>query len=609
MGRTYSRQAILLLLSLALVMATACTTLTPTAKPQPTDPPFVTAAPTRQPPATPSATATLPPPTATPTPPPTSTPTATARPSPTPVAQAGDDSIGDPKAPELGNTGYDVSRYVLALTIDPRAETISGTVTIEAVATLPNLGRLSLDYSGPEIHRLMVDSMETTYQRQAAKLYVDLLRPLAEGEAFTISAAYSGWPPLIDSAYLGFIPLGMHFVNNAAFVVSEPDGAHTWFPCNDHPRDKALFRYEITVPQGYVVAANGQPQSPTENETMTTFIWEHASPMAPYLATVAVGHYQIIEETAPNGIPLRHYVPADLIPAAEALLTRTGDMIAFLEPFFGPYPFESYGHVVVPMDGVSLETQTMTLLDAGVASRGLEYVVVHELAHQWFGDSVSPASWADIWLNEGFAVYASWLWDEAMSPEQLTRQLDATEGQAWQADLGESLADPSAANLFGFNSYFKGAWVLRMLRGEVGDEAFFVTLRTYHERFHGSAASTADFQTVAEEVAGEDLDWFFDQWVYGHGVPDLAVSWRQTSEGVLQVQCCQRQYDLFTFGLPLAVLGEGTHRIDHMLKVDEIEEQVTLPVGFTITAIRVDPDQALLAEVTTSQVETFQPCR
>ena len=383
----------------------------------------------------------------------------------------------------------------------------------------------------------------------------------------------------------------------------------SWFPCNDHPRDKALFRYEITVPQGYVVAANGQPEPPIEEATRTTYLWEHNSPMATYLATVAVGRYQVIEETAPNGLPLRHYATADLIPAAESLLTRTGDMIVFFESFFGPYPFESYGHIVVPMSGVSLETQTMTLIDASVVSSQAESIVVHELAHQWFGDSVSPASWADIWLNEGFAVYASWLWDEAKSPEGITRQLDPLEQFAHQSDSGEPLADPSPSNLFGFNSYQKGAWVLHMLRHVIDDDPFFATLRAYHQRFAGSVASSADFQAVAEEVSGQDLDWFFDQWVFGRRMPDLAVNWQQESDGTLQVQVCQRQADPFLFDLPLTAVGDGSQEVDQTLKVDEMEEQGAWPTDFAITQLQVDPEQVILAQVTVNHVSAFSPCR
>jgi aminopeptidase N len=603
-----SKRAMPTLLSIVVLLLAACTGPTPAATPGPiaTGTPLP---PTPQPTDTTMAAPTPPLATLTPLPAPKSTETATSLPDPTPPAQTGGDSIGDPKAPELGNTGYDVLRYTLALAIDLEAQTISGTATIEAAATLPNLGRLSLDFSGPEISRLMVDGMEAGFQRQGMKLVVDLPRLLNEGQAFTIVVAYSGHPQQIQSRYVDFFWPGLYFVDDMAFALSEPDGARSWFPCNDHPRDKALFRYEITVPKGYVVAANGQPEPPVEGETTTTFVWEHGSPMATYLATVAVGRYHVIEDTASSGVPLRHYVSDDLVPAAETLLASTGDMIAFLEGYFGPYPFESYGHVVVPTGGVSLEAQTMTLLDAGVVSFGLETIVVHELAHQWFGDSVSPASWADIWLNEGFAVYASWLWEEVQSPDLLALQLNATEESAWQADPGEPLADPSAGNLFGFNSYNKGAWVLRMLRGEIGDRDFFKALRTYHHRFKGSVASTADFQSVVEEVSGQDLGWFFDQWVYGRHIPNLTVNWQQGTDGSLQVQVCQHPANPFVFDLRLAVLGDGAQRAGQTLEVDEIEEQLTLPIDFAVTEVQTDPDQAVLAEVTVSQVEAFSPCR
>jgi aminopeptidase N len=261
------------------------------------------------------------------------------------------------------------------------------------------------------------------------------------------------------------------------------------------------------------------------------------------------------------------------------------------------------------MNGVSLETQTMTLIDAGVVARGLEGVVVHELAHQWFGDSVSPASWADIWLNEGFATYASWLWDEARSPAGLVSYLNSVEAGAWQADSGEPLADPSAGNLFGFNSYSKGAWVLRMLRYEIGDEAFFRTLQAYHEWFKGSVAATSDFQAVAKAVSGLDLDWFFDQWVYGQRIPSLAVNWQTEASGSLQVQVCQRQENAFVFDLPLVAMGDDTRRASQTLEVDEFEERITLPVGFAVSGLHIDPDQLVLAEVDVSQVEVFVPCR
>jgi aminopeptidase N len=502
-----------------------------------------------------------------------------------------------------------VERYTLALTIDPAARTISGTTTVEALVTLPNLARLSLDFSGPAIHRLAVGDAEAAYQRKGDKLWVDLPQPLAEGTSFSIAVTYGGGPSQVNSPYLGFLPLGMHFVEDKAFVMAEPDGARTWFPCNDHPRDKALFRYEISVPTGYAVAANGQPEPPVPGRKgTTTHVWQHDAPMATYLATVAVGRYEIIQQTAPNGVPLRHYVPAHLMPAAQNLLGRTGDMIVFLEGYFGAYPFESYGHVVVPMQGVSLETQTMTLLDEGVVASGAEVVVVHELAHQWFGDSVSPASWADIWLNEGFATYAGWLWLEAQSPEQLTRHLNATEGQARQADPGEPLADPDRDHLFGFNSYIKGAWVLRMLRQQVGDRAFFEALRTYHRRFQDGVAATADFQAVVEEIAGQDLQPFFDQWVYGLRMPRLSVDWQQAENNDLRLQVCQLQDGPFVFDLRLAA-ENGAGTASQVFAVDEGEERFSWPVPFAVGRLEVDPEQTLLAEAVVRRVDAFEPCR
>ncbi|MFZ5917588.1 MAG: M1 family metallopeptidase [Chloroflexota bacterium] len=546
--------------------------------------------------------------TPTPTPRPSSTPTATSSPEPEPIAQEGGQSIGDARAPELGNTGYDVQSYLLALTVEPDEQSIHGTTTIEAVATLAHLGRLSLDFIGLEIEHLTVDGVEAPFQRHDNKLIVDLPRPLGLGETFYIAVTYGGQPQLWPSPYLSFIPLGLHFTQDAIYAMAEPDGARTWFPCNDHPRDKALFRYEITVPQGYVVAANGLPQATIDGESTTTFWWQHGSPMATYLATIAVGHFQIIEGTAASGIPLWHYVPAELLAPAQELLGRTGEMIGFLESFFGPYPFESYGHAVVPMNGVSMETQTLTLLDAGVVSSGAEWVMVHELAHQWFGDSVGPASWSDIWLNEGFAVYASWLWAEAHSPDDLRWQLDAAEAQAPNADPGEPLADPSADQLFGFNSYIKGAWVLRMLQHQIGDELFFDVLRAYHERFEGGVASTDDLKTIVEEISGQELDWFFEQWVYGTGMPELIVNWQQLPDNTLSVQICQRQPAPFLFPLSLLSTDQSANSAVETIVVDQVDERFSWSLPFAAQSVQVDPQQHLLAQVTVQQAEVFVDC-
>lgn len=571
----------------ATLLLTACPVprLRPIAPPTPTSPPrptFVTATPA---------------------------PTATASAAkPMRPIRAGAPSIGDPKTPELGNTGYDVQQYTLTLAIDPPAETLSGTVAIDAVTTLADLGRLSLDFSGPyTLTRLTVDDQPAAYQWRGEKLSVDLPRPLPLGAAFTLSVGYYGRPEPILSRYLPFAQVGLSFADGAAYALAEPDGTRAWFPVNDHPRDKARFRFEINAPQGYVVAANGQPERPiAQDDGSVTHVWDSDMLIAPYLVTVAIDDFDVIEQRTAGGLTIRHFVPPDLDEETRQALLRTSEMIPFLEHYFGPYPFDSYGHALVPVQGVALETQTMTLLPADITPRHAERVILHELAHQWFGDSVSPASWADIWLNEGFATYAEWLWLEAQSPQALATELINIERVATFTDSGEPLADPAPEHLFGFSSYIKGAWVLHMLRYQVGDATFFRLLRTWHQRFRDGVASTADLQQLAEEISGQELEVFFDQWVYGTGIPAWTLYWRQT-ERAIEVRVCQSQEQLFNLPLTLALQGAGQDQTVQLL-VDERAESGRFPVAFAVSDLLPDPDQHILADVKTENQPDLPAC-
>jgi aminopeptidase N len=478
-------------------------------------------------------------------------------------------------------------------------------VTIEAIAALEGLGRFSLDFSGDyAIGKLTVDGQPAEYQWSEDKLSVDLPQALRQGAAFALDVSYHGQPRAINSRYMPFAPLGLNFEDGAAYVISQPDGARTWFPANDHPQDKARFRFEITVPAPYVVAANGQPQATIDHgDGSLTYVWDSPMLMAPYLATIAVDEYVVIEESAPNGIPLRHFAPPERADEAARFFSVTGDMLVFLEEYFGPYPFESYGHAITPLQGIVLETQTMVILPSHpLPSR----VLLHELAHQWFGDSVGVASWGDIWLSEGFATYASWLWQGEQSSQALEQELGNTENLAPQSDSGNPLADPAPEDLFGFDSYYKGAWVLHMLRQQIGDEAFFRLLPTYHARFRDGVASSADFQGIAEEISGQDLDQFFEQWVYGRGMPQLDLYWRQEGESV-DVLVCQRQEQTFTLALDLELVRSAQEQ----QAVVELEQRATFAsfsVPFGVNRVIPDPEQRVLAQVNVEMRSELPDC-
>lgn len=427
-------------------------------------------------------------------------------------------SLGDSYIPELGNTGYDVQKYTLRLTLDPAVTYASGETVIEAVATHDNLSRLSLDFIGFDISQVQVGGTAVPFSREDGKLLVDLPQPVASGQQFEVVVGYAGQPVREKSAYVGFIDaLGLQFVNGQTiFAVSEPDGARYWFPANDHPRDKALFRFEITVPLGFTAVANGRLVSSESNDETSTFIWEHNFPMATYLALVAVGHYQRIEAVSPGGIPLRHYAftdSGDSFGSREdfvAAVSITGEAIDWMSQLFGPYPFEAFGFVAAEMPGASMETQTMVLLSSSMTG---QRTAIHEIAHMWFGDWVSLQSWQEMWRNEGLATYVTMMWDHRGDPEGLDLEVAGALAAVAENDPQYPLGDPPPDYLFGYNTYFKGAALVHALRQEVGDEAFFAGLRTYIQRYGGAAASDADFKAVMEEVSGLSLDAFFNEWL------------------------------------------------------------------------------------------------
>ncbi len=444
-------------------------------------------------------------------------------------AQPGAPGLGDPYFPTLGNGGYDVQHYTLELAVNFEDEEIAGTATIDALAT-QHLSVFNLDFIGFIIDELLVNGEEAQFLRQGRELWITPAEPLPEGEPFSVEVTYSGTPG-DNLQNVSTFSRGWNWYDTGVFVASEPAGAAAWYPVNDHPRDKATYTFIITVPEPFVVAANGLLQDVIEENGHVTYVWETEHLMASYLATVNIATFVEVTEEGPDDLPIRNYFPEDLAEDAAPVFEDTAAMIALFTELFGPYPFEAYGVVVADTPlFFALETQTLSLFGAQVIPGAVlgvpvspvntEITVAHELAHQWFGNSISPANWQDIWLNEGFATYASALWVEHQYGEQ-----------AFQSMLGgfyNAIARyeftpgrPPENDLFNAGVYQQGALTLHALRLEVGDEVFFDILRTYADQFQYSNASTDDFIALAEEVSGQALDDLFEAWLFSGTVPPM----------------------------------------------------------------------------------------
>ncbi|HZG88784.1 MAG TPA: M1 family metallopeptidase [Pseudonocardia sp.] len=423
---------------------------------------------------------------------------------------------GDPYYPAAGNSGYDVGHYDLALDYTPATRALTARAVVDATATDP-LRSFSLDLRGLDVSAVTVDGAPAAFAQEAGELVITPAAPVADGADFEVDVAYggtTGQPADPTGALYGWVSFA-----DGAFVANEPDGASTWYPVNDVPHDKATYTFTVTVPDGTVAVANGDLESQESADGRTTYRWVADDPQASYLAMAASGNYVLTEDTGPGGLPIVNAVDADLDQAAAAaVLARQPAMIEFFTGVFGPYPFGSFGAVVDDDEdpGYALENQTRPIY-SGVPD---ESTVAHELAHQWVGNKITPRLWRDIWLNEGFATYAEWLWAEANggpTPQQQFDEVYATpaEDELWTVPPG----DPGPAALFDAAVYDRGAMTLQALRVTIGDAAFTEVLRQWAGRDQDVPVTTADLVALAEDVSGQDLDPLFQTWLYTPGKP------------------------------------------------------------------------------------------
>ncbi|HEU5471996.1 MAG TPA: M1 family metallopeptidase [Actinophytocola sp.] len=450
------------------------------------------------------------------------TSTAAAAPSP------GAPGAGDPYYPLDGNGGYDVSHYDIRLTYNPNSDLLSGTTTILARAT-QELSQFNLDFL-LRVNSVRVNNAAARFtSTDDGELVVTPTRPLALGANLTIVVQYSDVPSNPEYTLNGFnawtrTPTG-------ALAINEPQIAPWWYPSNNHPTDKATFDVSVAAPQGVEVLSNGNLIS--RQQMINGWIrwsWRSLRPQNTYNTFIVVGQYDDLRiSTTPNGQPYINAYANDLgdnLDPARASIERTPEVTEFLETQFGPYPFEAQGGVVTNNGelGFALETQTRPVYDGLFFRRGSNTsVVAHEMAHMWFGDSVSVHGWTDIWLNEGFATYAEFLWSEwngEGTPAELAQFLyDSIPADSgfWQVLPG----NPGPDNQFDDAVYDRGGMTLQALRTAIGDDAFRQLLRDWPTAKRYSDATTAEFIAMAEAVSGQQLDELFDTWLFTAGKPEV----------------------------------------------------------------------------------------
>jgi aminopeptidase N len=406
--------------------------------------------------------------------------------------------------PRHGSDGYRVEHYDLALNHRVGPNRLTGDATVTAVASRP-LKRVSLDLGAFRVAGVRVDGRAAKYSHRAGKLEVTPGRTIPAGERFTVSVRYGGNPRSVTSPYG---ELGWEQLTDGSLVAGQPTGAPSWFPCNDRPDRKARFRISVTTSSLYHVVANGRLAGRTSSGASTTWEYVQDEPMATYLAAVQIGRYTTTE--LPGPVPQLLVHPARLERAVREVFARQTAMMEVFTERFGPYPFGSYTAVITDDElEIPVEAQGMSTFGANHADRSGERLIAHELAHQWFGNSLTLGDWRDIWLHEGFAAYAEWIWSEASGGEPA----DAL-ARRWHRRLSAQpqelrIGDPGVRALFDDRVYKRGALTLHALRLTVGDERFFALLREWTATHRHGTVDTAAFTALTGQ---ESLlrKWLFD---------------------------------------------------------------------------------------------------
>ncbi|MGW0880292.1 M1 family metallopeptidase [Streptomyces sp. NPDC002671] len=443
----------------------------------------------------------------------------------------GPETLGDPVYQALGNDGYRVSSYHLDLAYDPTTKLVDATATLK-IRTTEALTRFSLDALGLDVRSVRVGGRDAAFEQVDEKLRVTPAGTLPEQACVTVRVEYSA-DPRRTLAHTAWVPTPDGFA-----ICPQPNSAHTVFPCNDHPSDKAAFSFRITVPNGLRGVANGLLIDTEEvDDDRTAYSYRSLSPIATELVQITVGDYVVKDREGPHGLALRDVVPTARAAALEPALSLTPGLVTWLEDRLGAFPFETYGLLPCNSDDpkafdfTGLETQTLTLYKPNFLLQEEKRIgshMMHELVHSYFGNLVSPATWADLWLNEGHADFYGLLyryergWADSLGLTSLEARMKDTyaRGDQWRHDSG-AVAAPNAVNLFDSQRYLGGVLVLYAFRQLVGEDVFHDVERTFLDRFRGGSATTEDYIAVATEVSGQDQSGFLHDWLYGTKTPRM----------------------------------------------------------------------------------------
>ncbi|NIM89756.1 MAG: hypothetical protein GTO17_02285 [Candidatus Aminicenantes bacterium] len=497
---------------------------------------------------------------------------------------------------------FDILHYRFDWKIDLDSQHIQGKASVIARSLIQNLDRIILHLADTmEVTGITQDLVSLDFDHGDDLLDIHLAQPQNRNEEFEVEIAYQGYP----ESGLNF---SVHQNQPIVWSLDEPVGAREWFPCYDHPSDKATAEMSITVPDGLIVASNGTLMGVTDNlDGTVTYTWQEGYPVSTYLLSIAATNYEVFSDYYSSGMDsmeVLYYVYPEHLLLAQEDFSVTVPMIEFYSQVFGEYPFlrEKYG--MAEVEGrAAMEHQTCTSYPslAITGDHQYDWLIAHELAHQWWGDLVTLAEWADIWLNEGFATYSDALWWEHLyDSEGLQSRMADFKEEYFEEHPGPEhpIYDPPEEHLFCEIEYEKAAWVLHMLRFVVGEEAFWQILKTYAQDFAYANATTDDFRNVCEQIYGADLGWFFNQWIFEAGYPAYEFGWVALGQSRVRVVIRQVQEDFPLFRMPVELqfnFPSGT--VKEIVWVDEKNNTFDFHFLEKPDQVLFDPEAWILCEL------------
>lgn len=495
----------------------------------------------------------------------------------------------------------DVVHYEISLELTDTADSLTGATRVHVRAREDGLSRMWLDFADMQVERLSVRGVETPYLHENGRLSFELGKACSRNEIIVIEVRYHGSPK--RGLIFGTNSRGRRVI----FTDSWPDRAHHWFPSIDHPSDKATLNITVTAPEKYDVVSNGrlvQTASLLDGRRRTK--WAESRPLPTYSVALGAAEFWVSHQPPADGVPLAWYAYPQDIEAANTKFRRTALALSCFGRMIGPYPFEKLAQVEATLGTDAMENAGAIFYDESHFHGDAisELPVPHEIAHQWFGNAVTPADWDHLWLSEGFASYFEALFYEHLEGTAALRKIMAAYAariEGYAKARSAPVIDPGQQDLMlKLNpiTYEKGAWVLHMLRGMLGDETFFKGIRRYYELYRDGNAVTEDFRKIMEYASGMDLSGFFRQWVYQPAMPEYRVSWRWDDtrrEAIVDVRQVQKE-GLFDMPVEIAFSLED-RREKHRFQVAGPSQTIRVPLPAKPLSVEIDPDGWILKRI------------